>query len=164
MHIINIKPSSTPQSLISPGLYAQTVSPTLPLPNSPPSLSPSFTHSLSGSPLAPSSFTVPVSFLSPPPRWLTCKAFLSHVARNGKSLPHRTASCQAMAFSICPEHGCWCCGKEWDVGLQPGCVSLLFLDLKCLTFNGNLFCFVCLQMSGKLHRSEQISLCVLRTY
>lgn len=58
VHVINIKPSSTPQSLISPGLYTHTVSPTL----SP--LFPSLTHSLSVSLLSPFALLYLSSLLS----------------------------------------------------------------------------------------------------
>lgn len=81
VHIINIKPSSTPQSLISPGLYTQRCQPRLP----PTVLAAAaaavpISHStLSGSPLAPIQLHCTCLSLSHRPR-LTCKVFLSHVA------------------------------------------------------------------------------------
>lgn len=60
VHIINIKPSSTPQSLISPGLYTHAVSHASCPPSSPPPPFPSLARHYLDLPLPPSSSTVPV--------------------------------------------------------------------------------------------------------
>lgn len=80
VHIINIKPSSTPQSLISPGLYTHAVSPASCPPSSPPPPPfPSLARRYLDLPLPPIQLHCTCHSLSHRPR-LTCKVFLSHVA------------------------------------------------------------------------------------
>lgn len=57
------------------------------------------------------------------PWWLACKQFLLHVAVM-KTASRGDGFVSGSDISICLEHGCWCFGKAWDVGLQPGHVSV----------------------------------------
>lgn len=41
-----------------------------------------------------------------------------------KRASHENGFMSSSDISICSEHGCWCLGKAWDVGLQPGHVSV----------------------------------------
>lgn len=116
VHIINIKPSSTPQSLISPGLYAHTVSP-------PPLPSVSIFNSLAIWISSCSFLFYCTCLLRSHSWWLACKQFLLHVAEM-KRASHENGFMSSSDISIYSEHGCWCLGKAWDVGLQPGHVSV----------------------------------------
>lgn len=96
LHIISIKPSSTAQSWISPGLSTHTVNPTL----SP--LSQSLTHSLSVSLLSPFSLTVPVyaALISDPWHVNNNNNNSSASCRNEKSLPRKWFSVQLWHFHL----------------------------------------------------------------
>lgn len=55
--------------------------------------------------------------------WLACNQFLLHVAVM-RWASRGDAFVSGSDISICSEHGCWCFGKAWDVGLEPGHVSV----------------------------------------
>lgn len=76
------------------------------------------------------------------PWWLACKQFLLHVAVM-KWASRGDGFASGSDISICLEHGCWCFGKAWDVGLQPGHVSVS--DLSTWPLIGSVR-FICSEM------------------
>lgn len=139
VHIINIKPSSTAQSWISPGLSTHAVNPTL----SP--LSQSLTHLLSVSLLSPFSLTVPVcvALISDP--WHVNN--FSGILQKWKEPATEMVFCPALTFPF---------GQNMAVDalaklemLEYGLVICLCFGFKHLTFNENLFClFACRPFFG----------------